>query len=462
MLERVKAYMQKHHMTQPGDLVIVSVSGGPDSTALLHVLHRLAPDLGLALHVFHMDHALRGAESAEDATYVQSMAERLGLPCTVVRLAPGELKQAGASLEAQAREARHRALGALVERTGARRVALGHNLGDQSETVVLRLLRGAGTQGLAGMRPVKTLGNMTLIRPLLTIPRCDIAHYCNKHELFPRLDSSNLRGDYTRNRIRLQLLPHLEAEYNRAIASNLADLAEIAAAENDLLDELARKAFARCLIPGEGVALNGSVLLNEPLAIARRVVRLAAEAAQAPGETLGLSAVTQVLEGLSRPEGSRELDLPGGLRVRLEYGIAHFDPPAPVPLQGHWALAVPGITRIPELGLRIVVAREGHGGRKPDGAITLDEAKLPGPLAVRLRRPGDRIWPVGMAGSKKLQDILVDAKVPRWLRDRVPVLVAGDEVLWVMGHRVDRRYLAGEAPERPLTVRVEGAGNAHQ
>ena len=112
--------------------------------------------------------------------------------------------------------------------------------------------------------------------------------------------------------------------------------------------------------------------------------------------------------------------------------------------------------------MRIVVAREGDGGSPSDHAITLDEARLPGPLAVRLRRPGDRIWPVGMTGSKKLQDMLVDAKVPRRLRDRVPILVAGDEILWVIGHRADRRYLAGEAAERPVTVRVENPGNAHQ
>ena len=282
MLERVKAYMQKHNMTQRGDRVIVSVSGGPDSVALLHLLWRLAPDLDLTLHVFHMDHALRGEESAADAAFVESLAARLGLPCTVVRLAPGELKHAGGSLQARAREARHRELAALAGRIGASRVALGHNRDDQSETVLLRLLRGTGTRGLAGIRPVKVLGKLTLIRPLLETPRREIAAYCAKHELFPRLDASNLRGDYTRNRVRLELLPQLAAQYNPAIASALADLAEIAAAENDLLDELARAALARCRAPGEGVALVGSLLLAEPLAIARRVVRLAAEEAEPP------------------------------------------------------------------------------------------------------------------------------------------------------------------------------------
>lgn len=455
MLEQVRHTISRHGMIHRGDLVIVAVSGGPDSVAMLHALVQLAPEYGASLHVFHLDHGLRGEESEEDALYVRRLAASLGLPSTIVGLGPDVLKRRSGSLQANARAVRYEEISALAARIGANKVAVGQNRNDQAETVLMRLMRGAGVQGLAGIQPVRSQGNLTFIRPLLYVSRKEIETYCRTHELSPRLDASNLRPDYLRNRIRLDLLPKLVREYNPAIVENLAHMAAVLRDEDALLDGLAREALERCRIPGEGTAFSGNVLRAEPVAVSRRVVRLLVKEVAGPEVELGLPAVTQVLELVGRVEGTHLLDLPGSIRLVAEYGVCRFfaaEENSGRSPQSEWPIALIGTTEISELGLCVHVSSD-TVPLGPD-RVSFDLERLAGPLAIRFRRPGDRIWPVGMEGSKKLQDILVDAKVPQRLRDRVPLLVAGDDVLWVLGHRIDRRYLATCETTQVLTVQI--------
>lgn len=482
MLAQVRELIRKATMVVPGDRVIVAVSGGPDSTALLHLLHRLSGELSISLHVFHMDHGLRGKASDEDAAYVEQMTKRLGVPCTVARLEPGFLLRQPGSTEENARAARYRELRSLARRIGATRVALGHNRDDQAETVLMRFLRGAGLRGLSGIPVVRTEEGLTYIRPLLETPRCEIEDYCSEHELFPRLDESNLTPDYFRNRIRLQLLPLLAETYNPAIAANLAQTAEVLGEDDRYLDSLAAQQLSVCRIPhAEGIALSANVLHSEPLALARRIVRLAAREAAGAAFDLGLEPVTRILDAASNPEGTSSLDLPGGIRVTIEYDAIRFEGPQTGPgdiatdsedpgVPHEWPLTLSGETILPDVGLRITAdildrafaaastdqGAPGSANWPPSGPFeaAFDLERLPGPLSVRFRHPGDRLWPVGIDGSKKLQDLLVDAKVPRRTRDRVPLLVAGDEVLWAIGYRLDRRFLAALGSHKILLMRV--------
>lgn len=456
VLDQIRRDVRRHGMLPAGALVVVAVSGGPDSAALLHALHALSGEFGVSLHVFHMDHGLRGESSREDARYVQAMSVRLGLPVTVAEVSPGTLRGIPGSLEANARTLRYREMEALAVRLGASHVALGHNLNDQAETVLMRLLRGAGARGLAGIPPVRREGAVTYVRPLLSVARSEIEEYCRAAELFPRLDESNLKPDYLRNRIRLQLLPQLQREYNPALVGTLAQTAALLRDEDDLLDQLAAAVLDRGRVSGGGVAFRGDAVLAEPVALARRVVRLAAREAVGEEYELGLSAVTQVLEGLGQREGSLALDLPGGLRAVVEYGVCRLLTTAEEgsPLAGaEWPLAGEGVSLLPEVGLQVELLHQGvpHGPWE----AAFDADRLPGPLSVRFRRPGDRIYPTGMTGSRKLQDLLVDAKVPRRLRDGVPLLAAGEEVIWVIGRRLDRRYLAHRLSRNILLVRVK-------
>ncbi|MFZ5825908.1 MAG: tRNA lysidine(34) synthetase TilS [Bacillota bacterium] len=467
MLERVREAIHRGAMLRHGDRVIVAVSGGPDSVALLHLLHRMAPEWALSLHVFHLDHGLRGEASAADAAYVTDLAKSLGLPVTVVTLSPGELKRESGSVQANARRRRYQEIYALATRIQATRVAMGHNRDDQAETVLMRLLRGAGLKGLASIPPVREEEGLTIIRPLLTISRYEIEGYCVEHKLFPRFDASNARADYLRNRIRLELLPMLSREYNPAIAANLAQLAAVVREEDDLLEQQAREAFSRCRIEDSGTAvvLDGARLLTEPLALARRVVRIVGRQLAGPEVDLGLPAVTRVLDAAARNDGTHTVDLPAGLRLTVEYGRCRFEGPTvergEVGADDIWPVAPQGVTLIPELGFVIraetltdpQVANQGWAPSTPED-LWLDADRLAGPLAIRFRRPGDRLWPTGMEGSKKLQDILVDAKVPRSMRTRLPLLVAGDEVICLIGIRLDRRFLAGPTARCVIRLRI--------
>lgn len=456
MLDEVRRYIEQEALVSPGDGILVAVSGGPDSVALLHILHRLASQWNLRLHVFHLDHGLRGEASAVDARYTAALAAELGLQATVVRLQPGELKALPGSLQANARERRYQELARVARQLGFTKVATGHNRDDQAETVLMRFLRGSATRGLAGIPPCRQEGDLLIIRPLLNVPRSDIERYCGECKLFPRLDESNTKGDYLRNRVRLELLPLLANEYNPAIGADLAATAAIMREEEALLNRLAHEALARCQVAGEGVRLSGAALRREPLALARRTVRLAGRLAGGEGE-LGLPAVTQVLEAANRCDGSHRIDLPGHLTLTAEYGVLRFElggGAAPRPEVEPTPIALSGETRLEGFGLLITAdwPPPGEATETGDGVAEFDADRLPAPLAVRLRRPGDRIWPVGMEGSKKLQDILVDAKVPRCRRETLPLLVAGSDVVWVIGHRLDRRYLATPLTGRRLRI----------
>lgn len=454
MFDHVRRYMIQYEMLPSGSTVIASVSGGPDSLVLLHTLHRLSADFQITLHVFHVDHGLRGEESEADARFVRETAERLGWESTIVSLGPEVLMRMHGSLQAAARKVRIRELQSLAARIGANVVATGHNQNDQAETVLMRFLRGSGVRGLSGVHPLRKVGNITFIRPLLGISRHDIEVYCSEHELSPRSDRSNLSQDYLRNRLRLDLIPKLLREYNPALVPTLASVSEILREEEDWLGAQADTAYLRCCIAGTGVALSGSAVLAEPVALARRVVRMAFEKAVGEPADLDLPHVSRVLELMGQP-GSRELHLPWGVRVISEYGSCSFTA-ATDPVSGmteaEWPLSLTEPTSLPELNLRV----EPRWTCDPDGPweASFDADRLPGPLSIRHRRPGDRIWPVGMTGSKKLQDIFVDAKVPVRLRDRVPLLASGDDVLWVIGLRLDRRYLASDGTSTSVTLNV--------
>jgi tRNA(Ile)-lysidine synthase len=448
VLQQVRNYIARHGMILPGDLVLVAVSGGPDSLALLHALFTLAVELECRLHVFHLDHGLRGADSARDAAYTLEVATRLGLGCTIVRLEEGALS--GAGLPAKTRAVRYREMERVAAQVGARRVALGHNLEDQAETVLMRVLRGAGTAGLGGIPPVRG----SYVRPLLATPRAAIEQHCREYGLEPVRDPSNRRPVFLRNRIRLELLPHLAESYNPNVHEALARLADLAREEDDLLESLVAEALRR----DGGLTVRG--LRRVHPALARRMIR------QAAGADLSFQAVEQVLA--LGPEGTQEVHLEEGLRVIAQYGQIRLErhggqDPSPAARAGTAGsgggfclpLSVPGETPVPELGIHFSVRAEtAVPADASKERVVLDQSRLPGPLAVRFRIPGDRLWPVGMEGSRKLQDIFVDAKVPVRLRGSVPLLVSGDQVVWAVGVRLDRRFLAGPETQDALLVQV--------
>ncbi len=448
MLEEVRQTIATHRMLIPGDGVVVAVSGGVDSMVLLHVLATLRPPLGLRLHAAHLDHGLRGPEAERDATAVAGWAARLEVPVTIERAGPLDLRRG--SVQRAARAARYAFLGRVADQVGAQRIAVGHQRDDLAETLLLNLLRGTGLRGLAGIPPVRG----RVIRPLLDTPRELIVAYARAHGVPWVEDPSNRTLAYRRNRVRAELIPALAKEYNPRVLESLARTAAIVRAEDAFLDTLARESLGHLARPGLGgeAALKGKELAGLKPVLRRRVLRAAAEAL--PGRPV-LSARHLAALDLWAAAGPRR-----GRCGFVRDVMAWWDgedlvlapkalppPPDALPLP----LGVP--TRAAPFALTFLAeaaevgagaplpAAPGPAGQPPGGPaeVWLDAAAAPDPLMVRGWRFGDRFQPLGLAGTKKLQDFFVDAKVPRAARPRIPLVVSGDRILWVVGHRIDER-----------------------
>lgn len=442
--------------------LVVAVSGGPDSMTLLHLLSGWARTSDRALQVFHMDHGLRGEESAEDARFVLDQATALGWPVTLVGLAPGEIYRMGGSTQEAARERRYAELFRLASRIGAAGIATGHNQDDQAETVLMRFLRGAGAHGLAGIAPITARHGIPLLRPLLETSRSEIEAYCREVGLAFRIDSSNLHTDYLRNRLRQELLPHLAETYNPAIRRTLSQVAMVLREEDRWLDDLAATHLREARLRSDSSQIDLAVesLRSAPGPLQRRIIRLAVQELSGPGEGCSLASVERVLDLLAKPGRARQVPLGPRLWALREYEILRIAREEILGEYGggEWLLGPAGSHVIPELELVVEVGHGDDPGRPlaaDERVAVFDAGLLPGPLVVRTRRPGDRLYPVGMAGSKKLQDIFVDAKVPRRQRDRLPLIGSGDELLWLPPDRLDRRFLATAQTAKKLWISIK-------
>ncbi|MBI4300113.1 MAG: tRNA lysidine(34) synthetase TilS [Chloroflexi bacterium] len=444
--QRVVRFIAEKRLFASGETVVVAVSGGPDSVCLLHVLASLRERLGLRLHVAHLNHALRGADAEADAAYVAGLAAQLGIPATIERRdVPAFRRLHRLTLEEAAREVRYAFLAEVTQATGAASVAVGHTADDQAESIIMHLLRGSGLAGLVGMEPRSqwhsrlTGARLTVVRPILGLSRQETEAYCRAQGLEPRRDVTNEHPGHLRNRIRRELLPLLR-QYNPRLYEALARLSQAAAEDKAFLDEQASAVWQEVASETDGaITLDKAALGRMPAALQKHVLRRAVERLLGDLMDLEWRHIEAMAEALAKPAGKR-LVLPRGLIFSVGYEtcrLALSSSLAPPPLQGERRLNVPGETLIP--GWR--VSAEVHPpsleaqAEGPFEAL-LDFERADDELTVRARRPGDRFQPLGMAEPKKLQDFLVDARVPRDERDSIPLVCSPRGILWVVGHRI--------------------------
>ena len=439
LARRLAAALAASGDPRAGEHLLVAVSGGPDSTALLAALAELAPGRGLRLTAAHVDHGLRGVEGAAEADAVAALAARLGVPFVRQSVAV----PAGPDLEARARRARYRALAQMAAEVGAGRIVTGHTQDDQVETVLLRLLRGAGRRGLGAMRPVRG----RLLRPLLAATRADVRRFLGERGLGFAVDRTNADLRYARNRVRRLLVPLLRAEFNPRLGPALAALAERLRDEDDFL-AVAAAGRARELIAGEHLR---TAVAEEPPALARRIVQSWLERGARRG--VGAVHVARVL-GLAAGGERGAVAIPGPARVVREGDVLARRPGRAAAPSSFTLEIAPGRTVAHGAGRwRVTLSApraRGAGEVRAAGVAhaLFDAEALPGGLVLRSPARGDRIRLLA-GGTRKLQDILVDAKVPREARALVPVLAAGAEILWVAG-----LVRGAGAPVGPATTRI--------
>lgn len=484
MLDKVRQTIMEQRLLARGERLLVGVSGGPDSAVLLDALAALAPEFGWTLHVAHFNHQLRGADADADAAFVHTLAAGYGLAFTAGRgdvraFADGEKL----SLEDAARRLRHGFFRETARTLGLATLVLGHTADDQAETLLQRLLRGAGTRGLAAMRATNRIGALTVVRPLLGVWKREVLGYAQQRGLEYRQDASNWDPQFQRNKIRHELIPALERDYNPSLRTLLHQTAEMLGAEDDWLDAEAGRVLAaggrKSGLGGRGAKNRRAVavgrLLREHVAVQRRAIYrwLLENGANAAVEF----ETVEVLRRLVASGRPAQLTVEGGARVVrrgewmvLEGSEARGRRSAVGSQPEATRLAVPGATKVP--ALRMVVAVEMVEGadipkpavlgkRKPETgsqrftAEWLDADVVGDVLWLRCWHPGDRFQPIGMKRTKKLQDIFVDAKVTVVQRQRTPLLVAANgEICWLVGYRIGERFKITEGTRRALRLRI--------
>ncbi|MBI2354021.1 MAG: tRNA lysidine(34) synthetase TilS [Deltaproteobacteria bacterium] len=435
LARRISRTVLEQRLFGPGDTLIVALSGGADSTALLDLLSGL-PGFQPRLVAAHLNHSLRGADSEADEAFSRGLAGRYSIPFESRRVdVRAFAAQHRLNLEDAGRRARHAFFEELRRKWGAAAVALGHHADDQAETVLMRLLRGAGSAGLSGMPYRNERG---FIRPLLDVTRSEIEEWLTQKGLAWREDQSNRDTAFLRNRIRHELLPLLEG-YNPAVRERLTATAGLLAADDDLLETLTRKEYARLAERGAAaVAFEVAALTQMHPAMLRRLIRHAVSELAGDLRHLSLRHVGDVAALLDDGPPNRRITLPGLLLARREYGrLVIQRAGADLGTPEEVVIDAPGRYRLWD-GMTLEISPAAPPERLDEtspGTAWLDPAKAPFPWLVRTFLPGDRIVPFGMSGSRKVKEIFIDAKIPLSQRKRIPLVLSGETLIWVCGLR---------------------------
>ncbi len=468
LLSRVLRTIERERLAPAGARVLAAVSGGADSVALLLILHELDAGGHIVLAgVAHLNHLLRGPEADEDEAFCAAAAARLNVPFVSERIDVRQLaREQKRSVEDAARRARYAFLERAADRLGADAIAVAHTRDDQAETFLLRLIRGAGTRGLGGIRP--RVGR--IVRPLLDLDRVELRTYLEERAESYREDASNADVSIPRNRVRHELLPLLQSRFSPAITDVLAREVVLAQQDEDFLHHQAIELASRIVsreqgTSGESVRIDAAGLGSAPLALSSRVAHdvLSQLAGSRP---ISFDHVQRLL-ALSAGEARRVVSVPGGRAVRagdvimLRPGRAEkpheanrfaflLSIPGEVQSVAHgWAIAAEPLPGLPPAA---PLAARGH-----EVAVAADA--LVGPLAVRSRRQGDRFRPLGAPGARKLQDFLVDRKVPRTDRDALPLVVDGrDRIVWVVGLAVAEGFRVRDRSQGVILLKVKRLG----
>jgi tRNA(Ile)-lysidine synthase len=448
LLSKVEDFICENGLLQRGDSVLVGLSGGADSVALMNILVKLAPKYDWTVRAAHFNHGIRGVGAEEDELFCRDLCEDRGVPFySETADVPAYAKENGLSIETAGRLLRYDFLGRVKKSTGCGCIAVAHHMNDNAESILLHLARGSGLAGLVGMKPKRD----DIIRPLLIASKKEIEAHLEEEGILYCTDETNLIPDGSRNRIRLDVVPYLEAHINPAIVPTLCSMAELLAHDEEYLAEQARREYEK--VRREGGFLRAPVE-ELPYPIKTRVIRIALAEAGAIVDIERVH-VEAIAELLGARTGAR-LTLPH-IEAWTSYDMIKFGDPKPMPpfeVKLHNGLVVTpaGLFRVER-----IEGTEGFVRSRSIGFLDLDKVEAAGEeLVIRTRRDGDRFIPVGAPGRRKLKQYLIDRKVERKERDELPLLACGGEVLFVPGHAASESFKVTESTRRMLKVEYLG------
>ena len=457
LIEKVKLTIKKHKMLDIGDIVIIGLSGGPDSVALLLILNEISKDFDIKLIGSHLNYKLRGDESDRDEEFVELLCNRLEIPINkkICRL---NTENAQLSVQECARIERYKYYDELLQSHSANKIATGHNQDDSVETIFFNLLRGCGLSGLSGIPPKRD----KIIRPLIECSREEIIVYLEEINQEYRIDSSNLKNKYSRNKIRNILLPKIRDSFNSFSNHNICQMAEIIRDENNFLEGINNKIFKELCdvkLKDEGTSVHFYIdkLHEQHIALQRRIIRSGIKKTSGDLMQFEKKHIDYILDLLKTEGKERRIDLPRDLEVIKSYNKLIIRKKIKPVNSFHFKdeLTIPG---------KIIFGKDGCSIkteiiRKKDiinlntqsSEVLIDYSKC-GTLYVRYRFERDTFIPFGMKGTKKLMDYFIDMKVPRYKRNNIPIIISNEDIVWIAGYTIDDRYKVTDMTEEVLHI----------
>mgnify|MGYP001036211835 CR=1 FL=1 len=501
---KVKKFMEKYHMIEARDVVAVGVSGGADSVCLLHLLWKMQQEIGFRMLVVHVDHSVR-AEAVQDAAYVASLCRKLAVPFYLRKVdMNGYALQEKLSPEEAGRLLRYQAFEEVLEEQRQEgesgKIAVAQNSNDRAETMLFHLFRGSGIKGLSSIQPVRE----SVIRPVLCLERTEIAHYLLENQLSYCKDQTNDEDDHTRNRIRHHILPYAEREVCLGAVAHMGQLAEILLETEGYLDRQTRRLYEKYvqeINPEEigrsyrpemaGVCVESAELLQEDCVLYKRVLLACMERLTPYRKDITGQHIADLVQLLTK-EGSKEIDLPYGIRAYKEYDRLYLVREARKAAKAEkmtyqaagngklieeksrekasgmvYQMKPPMEIFLPGEGTFAITLLEKESGffekeeNIPQNRYTkwFDYDKITTSLLLRTRRQGDYLTIDAAMHTKSVKQYMINEKIPKMQRDRMHLLVDGSHVLWVPGYRISQHYKVDESTERILQVRFRGGSN---
>lgn len=446
MLNKVREYIINNELIKKEDSVLVALSGGPDSVCLLHILSRLRNEFDIRLGAIHINHLLRGNEAIDDEEYTRELCNSLNIEYYVERIDIGKIsKEKGISIELAGREERYKAFESIKNKFSYDKIAVAHNSNDQAETILMRLMRGSGLEGLTGIKAKREDG---IIRPILCLNRKEIEDYCEKYKLKPKIDKSNYERIYNRNKVRLDIIPYMKENFNYDIVDTLNRMALLLQKDNEYLEEVADKAYKKyCRKEKNTLIVSKELFINEKEAIITRVLKNSFKDISNSYKNFEMKHIIDIIE-LSKLGTSKQIHLTNGIVVENSYGDIIFKERKNKNegiINKDVTINKSDISKQFEFSnyiieLEVIDKKNNIEFSNNDLIKFFDYDKIEEGIIVRNRRDGDKMIPIGMKGTKKLKDIFIDLKIPREERDIIPIVCFDKKISWIVGCKVSEEF----------------------
>lgn len=462
MIDKVIETIERNSMFNEGDRVVVAVSGGPDSICLLHLLNSIKARFNIEICAAHVNHCLRGAEADADEEFVREFCEKLNIDFYVKRVDVNKLaEEKKLSSELAGREARYDFFEEVRKKFNGNKIAIAHNANDRAETILMRIIRGTGLDGMVGIKPIR---DEIFVRPLINISRDEIEKYCLDNKISPRIDKTNLERLYTRNKIRLDLIPYIMNNFNEDVVAALNRLGDIVSIDNDYMQKNANKKYnSYCYHNGKNIIIKKEAFCEHE-AILSRILRKAISELTGSVYNIEKKHISDIIY-IQKIGTGKKADLPNNIVAYNNYGdicfeikndaIINYEKICEANIEDSSEICFDGF----KLELTLMSGKANIKLDQNDYIKYFDADKAGKNISIRYRADGDKFMPLGMKVHKKLKDIFINLKIPREDRMRIPLVCFNGEIAWIVGHKISENFKIDDKTKTILKIKIEREDN---